>query len=301
MSIEEQTPAEHEAAEELAFAEAFNSERGEAEPAETATEEAPPAEEEVAPADEVAPAEAEPVVAGRPVIAGLTEEQVTQALARVSQQQNTIDKLGGRIGQLMQQVEALKSKPSTVGERQQFNLKLEKLGNAFPELAELLREDFKELTPGEAVPAQAAPPSFTAEDVDAIVNQKLTQFQVQQELGFEVKALGITHPDWEQVIRTPQFALWRDNVIPDGKELMESENAQFISVRLTQFKDWVKNTTVTPPSPQVTTQPVQQRQQNQRLANAVIPRGQAPAKVTELSEEDAFMSAFKKERTKSGH
>ena len=95
----------------------------------------------------------------------------------------------------------------------------------------------------------------------------------------------------------PQFAIWRDNVIADGKELMESENAAFISRKLTEFKDWAKATVVTAPTPAPAG-----ASNRQRLANAVLPRTAAaqPAQ-SPVTEEDAFMAAFKAERSKSGY
>src|SRR5574343_2051606 len=301
---EELNQEQHDAAEEAAFEAAFHEQRQELDESHTDAPE-PVAKETPEPAEPVAKETTEPaeppteVETPKAVLAGLTEEQVTQALARVSQQQQTIDKLGGRIGQLMQQVEKLNNQPRTAAEQKSFDLKLEKLGEAFPELAEMLREDLKGLS---GTPAQAGdqPPqqTFTAEDVNKIVTEKLTAFQQQQERGLEVRMLSTAHPDWEQTIRTPQFALWRDNVIEDGKELMESENAAFISLRLTHFKDWVKATT----SPVHQTPAPQRQAPNQRLANAVLPRGQAAqAAPGPASEEDAFMAAFKAERSKSGY
>jgi len=293
---EELTQEQLDAAMDAEFEKGFHTERGEETP-----------EPVVAPEPEVTP---EPAVAATPELevkvepttpafAGLTEEQITTALARVSQQQATIDKLGGRIGHLIQQVEQLKSTPRTVAEQRSFDLKLTRLTENFPELAEILREDLKDMGPGEAPAAAPAGPTFTAEDVDKIVTEKLTAFQHQQERAMEVKVLGSAHPDWEQVIKTPQFAIWRDNVIADGKELMESENAAFISRKLTEFKDWAKATIVTAPAPAATA-PAQSNRQ--RLANAVLPRtaaaqpAQGPA-----TEEDAFMAAFKAERAKAGY
>ena len=276
------------------FEKGFHVERGEEVPE---PEVAAEPEIEVTPEPVVAP---EPEVAATPALAGLTEEQITTALARVSQQQATIDKLGGRIGHLIQQVEQLKSTPRTVAEQRSFDLKLTRLTENFPELAEILREDLKDMGPGEAAAPAAAGPTFTAEDVDKIVTEKLTAFQHQQERAMEVKVLGSAHPDWEQVIKTPQFAIWRDNVIKDGKELMESENAAFISRKLTEFKDWAKVTIVTAP---VAPAPAPTGASNrQRLANAVLPRTAAaqPAQ-SPVTEEDAFMAAFKAERSKSGY
>ena len=302
---EELNQEQHDAAEEAAFEAAFHEQRQEldeshtdAPKAESATEEAPAAEETPPPAEGTLPTEVETPKA---VLAGLTEEQVTQALARVSQQQMTIDKLGGRLGQLMQTVESLKTQPRTVADQRSFDLKLEKLSEAFPELAEMLREDLKGIGAGSGdAPAQAQPQTFTADDVNKIVTEKLTAFQQQQERGLEVRMLSTAHPDWEQTIRTPQFALWRDNVIEDGKALMESENAAFISLRLTQFKDWVKNTTS--PVHQAPAPAPHRQAPNQRLANAVMPRGQAvQAAPGPATEEDAFMAGFKAERSKTGH
>ena len=299
---ENQTPAEA-AAEDAAFAAAFNQERGiepeptpEPEPEVVAEE---PAAEETPPADEAAPAPAAAEEPATPVIAGLTEEQVAAALARVSQQQSTIDKLGGRLGQLMQQVEKLKEQPRTAAEQRSFDLKLERLQESFPELAEMLRHDLAGLGAGAPAPAGDQPQAqtFTADDVDRIVSEKLQTFQKQQEIGFEVRALGAAHPDWQDVIKTPQFALWRDNVIQDGKQLMESENAQFISLKLTQFKDWLRSTTS--PAHQPEAAPVA-RQTSQRLANAVLPKGHSAPAPGPVTEEDAFAAAFAKERARGG-
>ena len=292
---EELTQEQLDAAMNAEFEKGFHIERGEEVAAEP--EVAADPEVEVTPEPAVAP---EPEVAATPALAGLTEEQITTALARVSQQQATIDKLGGRIGHLIQQVEQLKSTPRTVAEQRSFDLKLTRLTENFPELAEILREDLKDMGPGEAAAPAAAGPTFTAEDVDKILTEKLTAFQHQQERAMEVKVLGSAHPDWEQVIKTPQFAIWRDNVIADGKELMESENAAFISRKLTEFKDWAKATVVTAP---LAPAPAPAGAANrQRLANAVLPRTAAaqPAQ-SPVTEEDAFMAAFKAERSKSGY
>lgn len=291
---EELNQEQLDAAMDAEFEKGFHVERGEATPE---PEVAAEPEVEVTPEPPVAP---EHEVAATPALAGLTEEQITTALARVSQQQATIDKLGGRIGHLIQQVEQLKSTPRTVAEQRSFDLKLTRLTENFPELAEILREDLKDMGPGEAGAPAAAGPTFTAEDVDKIVTEKLTAFQHQQERAMEVKVLGSAHPDWEQVIKTPQFAIWRDNVIADGKELMESENAAFISRKLTEFKDWAKATVVTAPAAPA---PAPAGASNrQRLANAVLPRTAAaqPAQ-SPVTEEDAFMAAFKAERSKSGY
>jgi hypothetical protein len=224
------------------------------------------------------------------LIAGLTEEQVKTALARNATLQSTVDKLGGRLGSLMQQVEQLKSAPKSQADRMVFDAKLEKLGAAFPELAELLREDLKSVAAAPVETAAPAAPAFTQEDVDRILSEKLQVFQQQQEVAMETRALGAVHPDWQDVIRTSNFALWRDNVIQDGAELMQSENAAYISRKLTEFKDWVKATSV--PTPQPVVPPVP----NKRLANAVLPQGTPSSASAPVTEEDAFLAGFTSSR-----
>lgn len=285
---------------EAAFEAAFAEERGEAaptptepvEPAATATEPEVPA----VPAEPAADAPVEPAVppVEQPkLIAGLTEEQLQAALARNASLQGTVDKMAGRLGQLMQQIETLSAAPPTQAGTAALNLKLEKLGESFPELANLLREDLTAaVVPVE--PVTPAPTGITQEELDA----RLTAVTEKTNEAIEVKVLTIMHPDWSKVIRTPQFALWRDTVLPagEGTKLMESEDASEISEGLTAFKEWMKTTTAPPPPP-----PPVPPARTQRLANAVLPNGgAAPAPTTELSEEAAFAASFAAEQKKRG-
>jgi len=56
----------------------------------------------------------------------------------------------------------------------------------------------------------------------------------------EEKKLTAAHPDWRTIIKTQEFQYWRDSVISDGQALMKSEDAAFISRRLSEFKKWRK-------------------------------------------------------------
>lgn len=293
------------AAEDAAFAAAFIETRGEsAEKGETLPAE-PPADE---PADEVegeAPAEETPPAEtpeSPKLFAGLTEEQLQAALARSGSLQTTVDKMAGRMGQLMQQIEALRSTPPTTQAAQQaLDLKLEKLSAAFPELASMLREDLQGLQGGVAnqqALAPAAPAGITQEQLDAALAERLNQAQASMQEKMEVKVLSVLHPDWLTVIKSPQFALWRDNVLGPvtGKMLMESEDSAFISQHLSQFKSW-REQSAAPAAPR-TTVPASR---TSRLANAVIPNGGAGRPATgPVTEEDAFAAAFAKERARGG-
>ena len=287
------TTEEH-VADEAAFEAAFANDRG---------EEAPAPTEPTEPAEPVVPAEPAPDAPVEPavppveppkLIAGLTEEQLQAALARNSSLQGTVDKMAGRLGQLMQQIETLRTAPVSPAATAKLDLKLEKLGESFPELANLLREDLASVGTVAAEPVADTAPvvaGITQEELDA----RLAAVTETTKEAIEVKVLSIMHPDWSKVIRTPQFALWRDTVLPagEGVKLMESEDAGEISEGLTKYKEWVKATTALPPPP---TQP-----RANRLTNAVLPNGgAAPAPVAEMSEEAAFAASFAAEQKKRG-
>lgn len=290
------------AAEEAAFANAFNESRNEAEEPVVVAEEAvdEPAVEPTA-----VTASEEPVVEAAPaprLIGGLTDEQVAAALVRAGTLQSTVDKMAGRMGQLMQQIEQLRNTPPTTQAQQKaLDLKLEKLSGAFPELANLLREDLQGLQGSDTTTlAPAVPAGITQEQFDQLLTERLTAKDAETRELLEIKVLNITHPDWEQVIRTPEFALFRDNVLPQevGQQLMVSEDSAFISQKLSEFKQWrdkpvVAAEPMAPPAPSA---------KAKRLSNAVLPSGTAASSVNALvTEEDGFAAGFANERKRGGY
>ena len=298
--------AEELAAEEAAFNAAFKSTRGdepESEPEPVAKTEKVEEGDPLGNGETVNEEVVEPAVATEAeppkLIAGLTEEQVTSALSRAGALQSTVDKMAGRLGNLMQQIEALKAAPPTTQAAQQsLNLKLEKLSSQFPELANLLREDLSDLQQTQvASPAPAAPVGLTQEQFDAALNARLAGTTEQLTEQMEVKILSIQHPDWLEVIKTPQFALFRDNVLPAGvgAQLMASSDSAFISSKLTEFKEW-RAKSQAPAAPT----PVPAARKN-RLAQAVIPNGDRSAPRAPQTEEDAFLAGFKNARAASGY
>ena len=298
---------EEEQAEALAFAASFNAERG----IESKPEPDTPAPAGTETPDTPAPAGTEtletPTPAGtetpgaepepQKLIAGLTEEQIAAALSRSGALQSTIDKMAGRLGSLMQQIESLKANPPTTQVAQQaLDLKLEKLSAQFPELANLLREDLSTLQQAQA--ASPAPSGLTQEQFDAALNARLAGATEQLTEQMEAKILTIQHPDWLEIIKTPQFALFRDNVLPPGvgQQLMSSSDSTFISAKLTEFKEWrAKSQAPAPAKPAIP--PARQS----RLAQAVIPNGDRSAPKAPQTEEDAFIAGFKNARAAAGY
>lgn len=282
------------AAEEAAFTAGFAESRGEEPEAGTVVPDEPvtpePTEKVVDPVEVVA--EVEPAK----LFAGLTEEQIGAALARSGTLQGTVDKMAGRIGQLMQQIESLRTNPPTTQQAQKaLDLKLEKLSGAFPELANLLREDLAGLSgSGAAELPASAPAGITQEQFDAALASKLNETRSALTEQMEIKVLTIVHPDWNQIIKTNEFALWRDNVLgPEaGRALMLSEDSAFISQNLTNFKKW-RDAAAAPAPESPKPAPVAR---TTRLSNAVLPAGNAPAPQTAATEEDAFIAGFNKGR-----
>lgn len=287
------------AAEDAAFAAAFSEGRGE-EPTKTNAEPAPAEEPVVEGLDGVAPepaseTPADPVVETPKLFAGLTEEQLQAALARSGSLQGTVDKMAGRIGQLMQQIDSLRTNPPTTQQAQKaLDLKLEKLSGAFPELANLLREDLAGLQGGASELPATAPAGITQEQFDTALAERLQATQANLTEQMEVKVLTIVHPDWNKVIRTNEFALWRDNVLgpEEGQKLMFSEDSSFISERLTEFKKWRDAAAQPTPAPVV---PIQSARST-RLSNAVLPVTGAKPVQAPVTEDDAFAAAFNRER-----
>lgn len=248
--------------------------------------------------DGITPTPAEPVEQPR-LIAGLTEEQLQAALSRSAGLQNTVDKMAGRIGQLMQQIDALKKNPPTTQAAQQaFDLKLEKLSAAFPELANMLREDLQTLQQPSPALAETPPNGITQEQLDKLLEERLQATNAKMSEQIETKVLTIVHPDWLEIIKTPQFVLWRDNVLgpEEGQKLMQSEDSVHIIGKLNEFKAW-RAASAAPVEPAV--QPVVKK--TQRLTNAVLPAGASPAPVAgPMTEDEAFAIGFKTDRERSG-
>lgn len=276
------------------FAAGFAGDRGEV----VEPEPEPEAEPETEPTE---PEPAEPTTPEEAVrlIAGLTEEQLQAALAKSSTLQSTVDKMAGRMGQLMQQIDALKAAPAATPQAQHaIDLKLEKLSGSFPELANLLREDLAGMQGG--APATPMPAGMTQEQVDAILEARLSASNSAMNDKIEMKVLGIAHPDWLDVIKTPQFSLYLNNVLPagEGAKVLESEDSSFISKNLTEFKAWRDKTAApavpTPPNPAAV-------RAASRLSNAVLPNGgAAPPAAGDLSEEQVFLKSFAAEQKKRG-
>lgn len=200
----------------------------------------------------------------------LTLDDVNAILAtQKAEQQKTFDRIFGTVGDLKaraEKFEAFQSKMQGLTKKQQG-----RLADEFPELAAIMFEDSDEEEP-EPIRQPEHKPVVIPEPVDTSA-------------VFEKRLLKRDHPDWEEVVRLPEFELWRQTLDPaTATELLSSSDADFISPKLTEFKAWK--------SGQVT-QSEKTKQTKSQLDAAVNPRGTPRSAVAGKGAEDEEAAAFK--------
>lgn len=212
----------------------------------------------------------------------ITEDQLKELLAKAAE----VDKLkereqriNGTLGSLKQSIDQLRNQPRpTATAIQVTKEKFAKLSQMFPEMAEALASDLNGVLMG----AGSAPvdPAQFEQVVESKLNERLQQSQQAMQQQFESKVLTVMHPDWRQVVPSPEFQQWKQSLPPEVvQELDNSWDAEFIGSKLSEFKDWKSKA-------------VQgQAQKKSRLEAAITPRGGpiAPAKTLD----DAFLEGFK--------
>lgn len=208
------------------------------------------------------------------LIAGFTEEQIKEALGRLSELdrlKQSESKLFGTVGSLKQSIDAIKSQPQPQG-TVKLNGALKRLSAEFPEMAAMLSEDLTEALQGAAT------------GHGGVDNAEIESRFEQSNKAMELKLLTMAHRGWEKDVRTPEFEQWKGTLPPNELQIVnDSWDAVSVSAALDKFKEWKSATTQT-----------KQVRQN-RLEAAITPRGNR-APTPAMSEEDAFLSGFKSVR-----
>lgn len=254
-----------EEAEEMAAIEAgFNATDVEPVASEDTTSQKPEEKEEELPADKPEEATAKP----------LTKEDLDAAIAATrTDMQKINDKVFGKVGELQQKIDAMKGTASGLSAKAK-----ERLKENFPELAEMLFDESDTSAPLETEPklATAAPaPAATADDPVAL----------------EKRLLKRDHPDWEKVVVSDEFTTWKDTVLDaaTAAELTGSDDADYVSTKLTEFKEWQKSKG----------KAVDKEAENRlRLEAGLLPNGQ-PRSGTSLGDDDeeaAMLAHYKPKR-----
>lgn len=264
-----QTAAD-EAAEEAAFEAGFNVADIEPEQPTNTTEEVAPVEPEVKeePETKVEP-DAEPIKA-------ITQDDLNAVRESARQEMQKIhDKVFGKVGELNQRIEAMKSTADRISPKAKERLKTD-----FPELAAMLFDDEPEPPTAVVVPVPQQP----------VYVPEVTTAPDQPDPGktLERRLLTRDHKDWEKIVVSPEFAQWKESALThaQAQELDETWDADFVSDKITSFKEWQKTKTATT-----------EKTKSDRLESAITPRG-VPRLGTGSTggddEESAMMAAYNK-------
>lgn len=190
------------------------------------------------------------------------------------------DRVFGKIGEVSQkltELQNMREQAAKISPKARDRLKVE-----FPELEEMLfdREEEKETKQEVNQDDERKPEPAKTEDRP----DKEVQLTVEQLV--ERRLLKRDHPDWEQVVHTPDFIGWV-NKLPaaDKEQLRASWDADYVSQKLSEFKA-AKNTAAQTTKNQ---KAAIDKSKEDRLAAALTPR-RVPADLTlDTDDEEAAM------------
>ena len=220
----------------------------------------------------------EPTPAPEPeFLDGMTKSQVKELLAKVPDQAKAIERLHGKIGELVRtikQAQPAAAQPGAEGApaRKLQADALKRMREDYPELAEALAEDLADLIP-------AAPDA--SKDVEALVSSRVEEV----EHRFERKALTRAHPKWETEIQTPDFKLWmQSQPEKDQEEFLSSWDSDVVGGYLDRFKAHRE------------TLAKQKQTSKARLDLATVPKGDGGAATSKLPDSAGLAAGFNKVR-----
>jgi hypothetical protein len=242
-------------------------------------------------ATELAKAEKEdedPVVPG----IGLKTSELKNLLAKASQfdkLQESIEtnnrKVFGRFGELQGEMKKLQERPAGQPAKVTADA-LKRMKVEYPEMAAILAEDLSEVL---TAPAG----SFTKEQVDAIVSEKLTEKSAEVEL----KLLTIAHPDWHKNRHSPDFAIWLTTLPPEVSESVQSsQDSVFLTKAFTGFKAWKGAAQEARKAADEAAAAAAKQKTEKRLEGGITPKGVTTAAPPLPTASSAMQAGFKKVR-----
>lgn len=220
-----------------------------------------------------------------------------------TQLRRTNDSFAGRFGNIQQTIEQIKAQAAQ-GIRPSIK-QLKRIGEEFPEMAQLLAEDLNEAfgtpTPGEqgapasdgtasgaqapgANPTDPNPAPTPAPTADPFANPA-----VQQRLReTEMAVVDAAHPDWREQKATPEFKQWFATLPDTAKNLLSSTwDSKVMVPAFKDFKAWKAKQAEAATAAQ---------QRGKRLERGIPATTGRPTGGHAVSEDDAFEAGFKKAR-----
>lgn len=212
---------------------------------------------------------------------GLTPEQLTAMLAKMPKieeiEQMTsaeIRKIHGKFGELNRALLELQKNGQTQQQAKvNFNgASFKRMQAEFPELAEILAEDFNNF--GTADNTQS----------NEVIESRVAQVREELSKDMQKSLLLIQHKDAPQLLVSDDYKVWKQT-LPDEErvKLDDSWDAMYIGEKLTEYKNWnaAKNSGT--------------QERKERLQRAITPRStQVTLKPQAMTELDGFNMAFKK-------
>lgn len=186
-----------------------------------------------------------------------------------------IRQLQGKMGEINRLVQDLKNNPAgSVAPVKIDKAAFKKLGEEFPEIAEMLAEDLAgislQTTKGEQT------------DYAPIVDAKVAQAREEMQQQMEVRLLSMQHRDWRDVVKSDGFKNWVGKLPQEDQEKLNTTwEADYIGDKIAEFKQLTKQKETT------------RDNRNKRLSRGLMLKGsnRPPAKGL-MTEEEGFNAAF---------
>jgi hypothetical protein len=216
---------------------------------------------------------------------GLPESRIKELLLKAGEVDSIsarVEKAFSRYGELNRTIQNMQQRSGGV----QLNAAaLKRMSGEYPELAEMLASDLNDALSGMGGASQ---PAFDPSIIETEVQGRIADVRIGLEQDMEKRLLKREHRDWESVVSSDDFKLWRANVLPaeESERLGASWDSEFISDKLTEFKEWKS---------QAGAKTVTKENKQKRLESAVTPRGDAGGPPA-LNEDEAFLAGFKNAR-----
>jgi hypothetical protein len=223
------------------------------------------------------------VVEPAKVLAGMTDAEIKQVFEKVPGLEKALNeeirKVYGKFGELNGQLQKLQQGQPT---RTFTAGALKRLNEEFPEIASMLAEDLTELMGAPAAPAAEAPAAKPADapftpDVKTLITEAVTQVRE----ATEQRLLTVLHPDWNTVVKSPEFAAWMGTLPAEkAKKYGESDDAFVAAEAFTEFKAF---------------KPKGQKPSargKERLEQAITPDGDGAPPTPSLDDNAAFVQGF---------
>jgi hypothetical protein len=266
--------------------------------AEGEPEDDPAGSEDAPPAAEPAPAEVnpddEPVVITRGQLA-----KMTAAIDALPSLRDAAEKMNGRVGNLKQAIDAMKTQVAQ-GIRPS-SLQMKRLKAEYGDLADILEQDMADVFGSTAAPAEAEPeqqdqPDAASGDTPgAAQDDPLAHPEVQAKLqAVEMRVVDAAHPGWREMKDTPEFATWYGALPATAQELLANTwDSSVMTDAFTDFKAWNAEQAAAKVAKEATN-----KQRKNRVENAIPATTGSPTGVTAVDDDAAFLAGFKSVRGK---